>query len=408
MTTPQSLPLAGVRVLEMGSFVAAPTAARMLADFGAEVIKVEVPGGRGDELRTWGTMLPSSAGPLSAWFLSQSRNKRLITLDLRQTAGQELALRLVACCAIVVENFRPGRLEAWGLGYERMAAVNPAVVLVRISGFGQTGPYRERAGYGNVSEAMGGLRYVTGFADQPPVRVGVSLGDGLAAQQAALGALLALRVAERSGHGQVVDVAITEAVFAMTEAMLTEYAHAGIVRERSGNRMDRAAPSNVYLTSDEHWIAIGGNGDNVFRRLCAALGQPDLASDQRFHNNPARVAHASELDAVIGAWVGARPLADVQAALDAAGVPAGPVYSIADIATDPQFQARDMVVDVPDPRLPEGHVVMPGVVPRLSETPGRIGHTPGAPGADTDAVLRELLGLSESELAALRAAGITE
>ena len=393
-------PLAGVRVLELGSFVAAPTVARILGDFGAEVIKVEPPG-TGDELRGWGTLLPTREGPVSAWWLVTARNKRLITLDLRQAAGQALALRLVARCAIVVENFRPGRLEAWGLGEEAMRAVNPGVVLVRISGFGQTGPYRERAGYGNIAEAMGGLRYVTGYPDRPPVRMGVSLGDALAAQQAALGALLALRVAERTGRGQTVDVAITEAVYAMTEAMVTEYAHAGVVRERTGNALLRAAPSNVYRTGDGHWLALGANGENVFRRLCAALGQPELADDPRFCDNRARIAHIEALDAILGEWVGTRSLAATQAALDDAGVPAGPILSIADIAADPQFQARGMIAHIPDERMPGGEVVLPGVVPRLSGTPGAIHAAGGALETDNRAVYGGLLGLSDEELAAL-------
>ncbi|HEY7833668.1 MAG TPA: CoA transferase, partial [Ktedonobacterales bacterium] len=376
--------------------------------FGAEVIKVEPPG-NGDELRQWGTMLTAQGavgGELSAWWLSMARNKRLITLDLRQEAGQALALRLVERSAIVIENFRPGRMEAWGLGEARLRAANSAVVLVRISGFGQTGPYRERTGYGNVAESMGGLRYVTGFADRPPVRVGVSLGDALAAQQAALGALLALRVAERTGAGQTVDVAITEAVYAMTEAMITEYAHAGVVRERSGNTMLRAAPSNVYRTGDGHWLALGANGENVFRRLCAALGQPGLADDPRFRDNRARIAHHEALDAILGAWAAAHPLSEAQAALDAAGVPGGPVLSIADIAADPQFQARGMIARVPDARLPDGAAVMPGIVPRLGATPGAIHHAGGDLGADNQTVYADLLGLSADEIAALASAGV--
>jgi len=275
-------PLAGVRVLELGSFVAAPAATRTLADFGADVIKVEQPGS-GDELRQWGEMIAMREGEISAWWVSLARNKRLVSLNLRHPKGQELALRLIAQSQIVVENFRPGRLDAWNLTYERMREVNPAVVLVRISGYGQTGPNHDRAGYGNVSESMGGLRYVTGFPDRPPVRIGVSLGDMLAAQQAALGAVMALRVAEQTGQGQVVDVAITESVFAMTESMVTEYTHNGMVRERAGNKLLRAAPSNVYRTSDDRWIAIGGNGENVFRRFARAMGQPDLPNDERFN-----------------------------------------------------------------------------------------------------------------------------
>lgn len=398
-------PLAGVRVLELGSFVAAPLAARMLADFGAEVIKVEPPR-RGDELRAWGTMVPTRTGQISAWWLAQSRNKRLITLDLHHAEGQALALKLVEHVDIVIENFRPGRLEGWNLGYERMKAVNPRVVLARISGFGQTGPYRERAGYGNVGESMGGVRYVTGFPDRPPVRVGVSLGDTLAAQQAAYGAILALRASERDGQGQVVDIAITEAVFALTEAMLTEYKHAGVVRERVGNSMLRAAPSNVYQTADGHWLAIGGNGENVFRRLAQALGQPTLVEDERFHDNRARVEHHHELDEIVGSWVATLPLAEAQAILDEAGVPAGPVMSIADIAADQYYQARGMIASIPDERMPEGVTFMVGIVPRLTETPGTIAHSGGDLGADNAAVYGNFLGLGSRELERLHTEGI--
>ncbi len=392
-------------MLELGSFVAAPMATRILADFGAEVIKVEPPG-RGDELRTWGTMVSTHTGHISAWWLSQARNKRLITLDLHHAEGQALALKLVERSDIVIENFRPGRLEAWNLGYEHMREVNPGVVLVRISGFGQTGPYRERAGYGNVSESMGGIRYVTGFPDRPPVRVGVSLGDSLAAQQAAFGALMALRARERDGTGQVVDVAITESVFALTEAMLTEYTHAGVVRERMGNSMLRAAPSNVYRTADGHWMAIGGNGENVFRRFAQAMGRPELVEDKRFQHNRARVAHHSELDEIVSAWVASHPLREVQAILDEAGVPAGPVMSIADIAVDPQFLARGMIAQIPDERLPGDVAAMPGIVPRLTETPGSIEHSGGNLGADNAAIYTDLLGLTPGELERLQAKGV--
>ena len=398
-------PLAGVRVLELGSFVAAPMAARILADFGADVIKVEPPG-RGDELRAWGTMVPTRTGTISAWWLSQARNKRLITLDMRQPKGQELALRLVRHSDVVIENFRPGRLEEWNLGYERMREVNPRVVLVRISGYGQTGPYRERAGYGNVSESMGGIRYVTGFPDRPPVRVGVSLGDALAAQQATLGALMALRVAERTGKGQVVDVAITEAVFALTEAMLTEYIHAGVVRERTGNTLLKAAPSNVYRTEDGHWLAVGANGENVFRRLAQAMGQPELATDERFHDNRARVAHHEELDEIVGAWVASKPMGEARAILDEVGVPAGPVMSIADIAADPQYQSRGMVAQMLDERMPEGIAVVPGIVPRLSATPGALRWSGRDLGADNAMVYGETLGLTPEEISRLAAQGV--
>lgn len=399
-------PLAGVRVIELGSFVAAPATTRILADFGADVIKVEAPGA-GDELRQWGVLAPTNTGAISGWWLSLGRNKRLITLNLRSEEGQALALRLIAQSQIVVENFRPGRLESWGLTYERMREVNPAIVLARISGYGQTGPMSDRAGYGNVSESVGGLRYVTGYPDRPPVRVGVSLGDMLAAQQAALGAVMALRVAEHTGVGQVVDVAITEAVFAMTEGMLTDYVHAGIVRERAGNELQRAAPSNVYRTGDGKWMAIGGNGENVFRRFSQAMGAPELAADPRFRDNRSRIANHLELDEIIRAWTALHSQAEIQTLLDAAGVPAGPVMSIADIAADPQFQARGMIARVPDERFVSGEAVMPGIVPRLTRTPGVIRHAGGEVAADNEAVYGGLLGLSADELARLAAEGVT-
>jgi formyl-CoA transferase len=398
-------PLQGIRVLELGSFVAAPLATRILADFGAEVIKVEAPG-RGDELRQWGTMVATKEGHISTWWLVQARNKRLITLDLHQAKGQAVALQLVKECDIVIENFRPGRLEQWNLGYEQMCEVNPGIILVHISGYGQTGPYSERAGYGNVGESMGGIRYVTGYPDRPPVRVGVSLGDALAAQQAAFGAIMTLRARDRDGYGQEVDVAITESVFALTESMLTEYMHLGIVRERRGNSFMRAAPSNVYFTADKHWLSIGGNGDNVFRRLARAMGQPELAQDDRFCNNQARVTHYEELDQIISAWVGSLSLAELQSLLDEAGVPAGPVMNIADIADDPQYRFRGMIASVPDERLPQNITYMPGIVPHLTRTPGTITHSGGNLGADNESIYADLLGLRVEEIEQMMAEGV--
>ena len=398
-------PLSGIRVLELSSIIAGPMATRILGDFGADVIKVEVPG-QGDELRRWGTMLETNVGPISAWWFSMARNKRLITLNLRQAEGQALALKLIEQSDIVVENFRPGRLEAWNLGYERMQEVNPGVILVRMSGYGQTGPYSQYAGYGNIGESMGGLRYITGYPDRPPVRIGVSLGDALAANQAALGAMMALQARQHTGHGQVVDVAITEAVFAMTEAMLTEYAHTGAVRERKGNILSQTAPSNIYQTKDKRWLAIGGNGDNVFRRFMQCLGRAELADDRRFCDNQSRIIHNHELDEIIGEWTEQHTLVEAKDILDKAGIPAGPVMSIADIAADPQYQARDMIVRVADERLAEKEVVMPGIVPRLTETPGIIHHSGGALGADNQAVYHDLLGMSENEIQRLQTEGV--
>ena len=305
---------------------------------------------------------------------------------------------------MVVENFRPGRLEGWGLGYEQLKAENPRLVMVRISGFGQTGPYRHRPGFGNIAECMGGLRYITGDPDQPPLRVGISIGDHIAALYGVVGALMALRHAERAGTGQVVDVALTESIFSFLEAILPEYGATGRVRERSGNDLHNAAPSGVYQTADGVWMAISGNGDSIFARLMRAIGRPDLAEAPDLQSNPGRVRRVRDLDAAIGAWAAARTADEVSAALDRADVPFGPAYSIRDIAADPQYRAREMILDVPDPRY--GHVGHPGVVPKLTETPGAVRHAGPELGADTAAVLRDLAGYSEAELTALRERGI--
>jgi crotonobetainyl-CoA:carnitine CoA-transferase CaiB-like acyl-CoA transferase len=383
-------PLAGLRVLELGSLIAGPFCGRILADFGADVIKIEPPG-EGDPLRTWSLVTDHG----SLWSMVQSRNKRSVAVDLREPYGRELVRRLAAQCDVLIENFRPGRMEAWGLGYEALAAERPSLVMVRISGYGQTGPYSQRPGFGNIAEAMGGLRYITGFPDRPPLRVGLSIGDSIAALYATIGALLALHEARISGRGQVVDVALTEAVFSMLESIVPEYGHDGRVRERTGNLLGGAAPTNTYRTDDERWLAIGANGDGIFRRFSAAIGRPEWLVDPRFATNQARREHAQQLDRLIGEWVGARPLAESMEILAQAGVPAGPVYSVEDIAADPQYQARDMLVDVADPRL--GHLLMPGIVPRLSRTPGAIRWAGPDLGAHTAEVLAELLGPVASE-----------
>lgn len=403
--SPDLPPLHGVRVLELGSLIAGPQTARMLADFGADVIKVESPQG-GDELRNWGEMTSTATGAISVWWLSAARNKRLITIDLRQPEGQALVLQLAQHCDIVVENFRPGRLEAWNLGFEQLQQANPKIVLIRISGFGQSGPYTMRAGYGSVSESMGGLRYVTGYADRPPVRVGTSIGDAIASKEAVIGTMLALRVAEQRGIGQIVDISITEAVFSITEAMLSEYAHCGVIRERTGNRLLRAAPSNVYQTRDGKWVAIGGNGENVFRRFAQLMGQPELSQDPRYCDNQSRVANVDALDSIISAWVTQFTIEEVQSLLDEAGVPAGPVMSIADIAHDPHFQARGMIAHIADERMPAGDVTMPGISPKLTQTPGIINFAGGELGADNRAVFSELLGLDAEMLNQLAARNI--
>jgi formyl-CoA transferase len=378
-------PLTGVRVLELGSLIAGPFSGRILADFGADVLKIEPPG-VGDPLRTWSFVTEHG----SLWAMTQSRNKKSVSVDLRTAEGREIVRKLAIESQVVIENFRPGRMEEWGLGFDDLAKANPALVMVRISGFGQTGPYSHRPGFGNVAESMGGIRYITGWPDRPPMRVGLSIGDSIAALYAVIGTLMALREAERTGHGQVVDVALSESVFSMLEAIVPEYGYDGRVRERTGNLLGGAAPTNMYPTGDSRWLAIGANGDGIFKRFTAAIGQPELADDPRFSTNQARRANVEALDALIAEWTSSRTLDEAMVALDAADVPAGPVYSVKDIAEDPQYQAREMLVDVPDPRL--GSILMPGIVPKLSRTPGSIRWAGPDLGVDTAEVLRRLLG----------------
>jgi formyl-CoA transferase len=373
-------PLRGVRVVELGSLIAGPFCGRILGDFGAEVMKVEPPG-QGDPLREWGLVTEHG----SLWAMVQSRNKRSVVLDLRTEAGRALVKRLIAESDVVIESFRPGRMEEWGLDYETLAKNRPHLVMVRVSGFGQTGPYSQRPGFGNIAESMGGIRYITGWPDRPPLRVGLSLGDSIAGLYATIGALLAILEARATGRGQVVDVALSESVFSLLEAILPEYGYDGRVRERTGNILNGAAPSNTYHTADGHWLAVGANGDAIFRRLCDAMGRPEVGADPRFSSNQGRREHVTELDALIGAWVGQRSLDEAMQVLTQYGVPAGPVYSIADIAADAQYRARDMLLEVPDERV--GRILMPGVVPRLSLTPGSV-RWPGRDlGANTDEVL---------------------
>ncbi|MCC6174734.1 MAG: CoA transferase [Chloroflexi bacterium] len=393
--TPPTGPLAGVRVLELGSLIAGPFAGRILADFGADVLKIEPPES-GDPLRTWSFVTEHG----SLWSLAQSRNKRSVSVDLRTAEGREIVRGLARECQVVIENFRPGRMETWGLGYDDLASVNPALVMVRISGFGQTGPYSHRPGFGNIAESMGGIRYITGWPDRPPLRIGLSIGDSIAGLYAVVGTLMALRVAEQTGRGQVVDVALMESVFSMLEAIVPEYGYDGRVRERTGNLLGGSAPSNTYPTADGHWLAIGANGDGIFRRFSAAIGQPELAHDPCYATNQARRANAGNLDALIAEWTSTRTLAEAMAILNEADVPAGPVYSVEDIANDPQYQAREMLVDLPDARL--GRLLMPGIVPRLTATPGAIRSAGPDVGQDTDDVLGRLLGLDPKALAALR------
>jgi formyl-CoA transferase len=393
-------PLAGIRVLELGQLVAAPFCGMLLGAYGAEVIKVEPPA-EGDPMRTWRKLYRGT----SLWWYSIARNKKSITLDLRRPAGQQLLRRLVADGAdVLIENFRPGRLEEWGLGFEALERLRPGLVMVRISGFGQTGPYAQRPGFAAIAEALAGLRYLTGEPGRPPVRTGVSLGDTLAGLHAALGALLALRQREASGRGQVVDTAIHESVFNMMESLLPEYDALGYVRQPAGAALPGIVPSNTYACRDGRLIVIGGNSDAIYRRLMQAIGREDLAHDPELQHNPGRVARGAEIDAAISAWTGARPFEQVFHALEAAEVPVGPINDIASIARDPQFAARGMFESF---TLEDGRPLrIPKVVPELSATPSRTNWLGPALGAHNREIYCERLGLSPEELEALRADGI--
>lgn len=397
MSTPTK-PLAGLKVIELGTLIAGPFAARILAEFGAEVIKIESPDG-GDPLRKWRKLYEGT----SLWWYLQSRNKQSVTVNLKHPDGLEVVRRLVAEADIVIENFRPGVLEKLGLGWEALSAINPGLVMLRLSGFGQTGPMAQQPGFGAIGESMGGLRYVTGFPDRPPVKTGISIGDSIAALWGALGALMALRHKEvNGGQGQVVDVALYEAVFAMMESLVPEFDVFGFVRERTGNIMPGITPSNTHTTKDGKHVAIGANGDAIFRRLMLAMDRPDLADDPTLADNAGRDARRDELYALIDAWVAAHDEAAVLAALTAAEVPASRIYSVADMFADPQFLAREMLQTV---KLPDGRDCrMPGVVPKLSATPGGTEWIGPALGEHTDRVLATL-GYDAGRIAALRAAG---
>lgn len=391
-------PLAGLKVLELGQLIAGPFAAKTLADFGAEVIKVESPAG-GDPLRKW-RMLKDGT---SVWWQVQSRNKRSIALDLKDAQAQGIVRQLAAEADVLIENFRPGAMESWGLGPDQLLALNPRLVMLRISGYGQSGPYRDRPGFGVVAEAMGGLRHLTGEPGRVPVRVGVSIGDTLAALHGVIGILLALQHRHRSGRGQVVDVALYEAVFNCMESLLPEYSAFGAVRGPAGSAMPGIVPTNAYLCKDGGYALVAGNGDSIFKRLMNVIGRADLAADPALADNAGRVARVAELDAAIGEWTAQRTVDEVLAALDAASVPAGRIYTVADIAADPHYRARGMLAQV---QMEDGSALaVPGVVPKLSESPG--GHRRNAPrlGQDTDDVLREI-GLTTAQIEALRQRGI--
>jgi formyl-CoA transferase len=396
-SAPRSGPLAGLRVLELGQLIAGPFSTMMLAWFGADVIKVEPPEG-GDPLRTWRYVHNGTA----LWWYAMARNKRCVTADLRTEEGRDLVRQLVAHCDVVVENFRPGRLDAWNLGYEALKAINPRIIMVRISGYGQTGPYAPRPGFAAVAEGVGGLRYVNGYPDRPPARANLSLGDTIGGLHAVIGVLLALhhRDGKGTGEGQMVDVALYEAIFNLMESSLPEYATAGVIRERQGSTVSGIVPTNVYPCADGRYIIIGGNADSIFKRLMRAVGRADMADDPALATNADRVPHAQRIDEAIAAWTSQRPYEEAFTVLDAADVPCGPINSVADQLHDPHFAARGVIQTAV---LPDGETVtLPAVAPQLSLTPGGQAW-PGPPlGAHNVDVYEGLLGLDRRTLDDLR------
>jgi formyl-CoA transferase len=395
-----SLALCNLRVIELGQLIAGPFAAKTLADFGADVIKIEPPNS-GDPLRKWRLLKDGT----SVWWQIQSRNKRSIALDLKQVEAQDIVRQLVKDADVLIENFRPGAVEGWGLGPDELLALNPKLIMLRISGYGQTGPYRDKPGFGVVAEAMSGLRHLTAEPGRVPVRVGVSIGDTLASLHGVIGILLALHERHTSGKGQVIDVALYEAVFNCMESLLPEFSAFGAVREAAGSALPGIAPSNAYKCQDGGYVLIAGNGDSIFKRLMHTMGRDDLGLDPTLADNAGRVKRVEEIDAAIGAWTATLSVAQVLELLDAASVPAGRIYTVADIATDPHYQARDMILQTV---MADGSTLaLPGIVPKLSRTPGS--HRRNAPeiGQDTDAVLQDI-GLTPAQIQALKEKGIVQ
>jgi formyl-CoA transferase len=393
-------PLAGLKVIELGQLIAGPFAAKTLADFGANVIKIEPPSG-GDPLRTWRLLKDGT----SVWWQVQSRNKQSVALDLKEPQAQDIVRKLTLDADVLIENFRPGAMESWGLGPNDLLAINPRLIMLRISGYGQTGPYKDRPGFGVVAEAMSGLRHLTAEPGRIPVRVGVSIGDTLASLHGVIGILMAMHERQVSGKGQVIDVALYEAVFNCMESLLPEYSAFGAVRQAAGSALPGIAPSNAYCCADGSYALIAGNGDSIFKRLMHCIGRGDLASDPALANNAGRVKRVEEIDAAIGEWTRRFNCDDALAQLAIAQVPSGKIYNVADIATDPHYQARGMIEQV---TMEDGSTInVPGIIPKLSRTPG--GHRRNAPslGQDTDAVLRGL-GISEEQISTMRQKGILQ
>ncbi len=394
-------PLEGLKVLEIGTTIAGPTCSHILANFGAEVIKIEPPG-KGDPMRVWGQAQKEDRG---LWWLSLNRNKKCITLNMRDPEGQKIAKKLVEKVDIMVENFRPGKVEEWGMGIDDLKKINKGIILVRISGYGQTGPYHKRPGFGGGAEALGGLRYITGYPDRPPVRVGVAIGDTVAAMQGAIGALMAVYNRDvRGGEGQEVDVALYEAVFALMDAALPEYDKLGLVKERTGPTLPKIAPSNIYPTKDNEYVYIGANQDNLFQRLARLMEKPELAEDPRYATHLERGERQEELDNIIKEWTKQYNADELIKMLEEAHVPMSPIYSIADIAEDPHFHAREMIREVEDPAW--GKVKVPGIVPKLSETPGDIEWPGPGLGQHNEEVYKDLLGMEQKDYEDLKSRGI--
>jgi len=398
-----ALPLAGIKVLELGTLIAGPFCGRMLAEFGAEVIKIEAPGD-GDPIRKWRVLKDGT----SLWWSVQARNKKSLTLNMKDARGRAVARQLALEADIIVENYRPGVLEKWELGYDDLKAANPATIMVRLSGFGQTGPMKDLPGFGAIGESMGGLRYVSGYADRPPVRVGVSIGDSVAALHGVIGAMMALRHRDvtggkHKGEGQMVDVALYESVFNLMESLVPEFDHAGVVRERTGGSLPGIVPSNTYTTRDGENIVIAGNGDAIFKRLMLAMERIDLAGDPDLARNDGRVRRTDDIDAAIQAWCATHDIDSALAVLQAADVPAGKIYSVRDMMRDPQFLARDMFEQH---QFADGTPVkLPAISPKLSVTPGRTQWIGPALGQHNDEVLRAL-GYDDDAIAGLRADGV--
>ena len=397
MSAESSMALQGLKVIEMGQLIAGPFASKLLGEFGADVIKIEPPTG-GDPLRKWRLLKDGT----SLWWHVQSRNKRSLSLDLRAEEGQRIVRELVRDADILIENFRPGTLESWGLGWDELCTINPRLIMLRISGFGQTGPYKDRPGFGVVGEAMGGLRYLSGYPGQPPVRVGVSIGDSLSALYGVIGILLALQERNNSGKGQMIDVALYESVFAMMESMVPEFDIFGHIREPAGSALPGITPSNSYLCKDGQYVLVAGNGDSIFKRLMVLIGREDMANNPALAQNDGRNQHAQAIDDAIGAWTAQHTRDEVVAVLNEVRVPAGFPYTAKDIVNDPHYLARQMIERV---TTPAGELKVPGILPKLSRTPGRLGQGGPALGEHTDDIL-EGLGLTEAQRQGLRERGI--